>query len=67
MELVKNQTSGKRHMPSSGEKTTLCGASLIQDCKENATWIEDSWLDKFPEDYGDSHMDCNKCANIFHS
>lgn len=61
MELIENRTTGKRHLPGD-DSTTACGAQLIVDGKENATWVEDSWLDDFPEDYGDSHIDCQKCA-----
>jgi len=63
MEIVINKSSGKRHLPGD-DKVTLCGSSLIQNGKENATWEDDSWLDDFPEDYGDAHFDCQKCARI---
>jgi len=65
MELIENRTTGKRHLPGD-DSTTACGAQLIQDGQENATWVEDSWLDDFPEDYGDSMMDCQTCAKTFH-
>ena len=61
MQLIENRETGKRHLPGD-EHTTACGASLIQDCKENAHWIEDTWLDDYPEDFGDMAEDCDKCA-----
>jgi len=63
MQIVENQTSDKRHLPGD-ESTTACGASLIVDGKENARWVEDEWLDDFPQDFGDSYLDCQKCAEI---
>lgn len=64
MQLIENQSSGKRHLPGD-ESLTACGASLVVNGKENATWVDESWLDEFPEDYGDSVMDCQHCADKF--
>lgn len=63
MKIVYNRSSGIKHIPGD-DATTLCGANLIQDGKENAGWEDDQWLDEFPEDYGDSSVDCQKCAKI---
>lgn len=64
MELIENRTTGKRHLPGD-ESLTACGASLVVDGKENATWVDDEWLDDFPEDFGDCFIDCQKCAKQF--
>lgn len=63
MKLVENRTTGKRHLPGD-EELTLCGENLVVDACENATWVNDSWLDEFPQDYGDSCLDCSNCAEI---
>lgn len=61
MQLIENRKTGKRHLPGD-DRTTACGSSLIQNGKENAEWVDDGWLDDFPEDFGGSDMDCEKCA-----
>lgn len=63
MKLVVNRSSGTKHLPDE-DSTTKCGASLIQDGQENATWEDSSWLDDFPEDFGDGMNDCAKCAEM---
>lgn len=63
MKLVVNRTSGTKHLPGD-DSTTKCGASLIQDGEENARWEDSSWLDDFPQDFGDSSFDCGTCAKM---
>jgi len=65
MQVIENQRSGTTHLPGD-EHTTLCGESLIVGCSENAHFREDTWLDEFPEDFGDNINDCARCAAIFH-
>lgn len=62
MNVIENRQTGKRHLPGDGDALTLCGANLVVDCRENARFIDDSWLDQFPEDFGDAHFDCRTCA-----
>lgn len=62
MKLIENRTTGKRHLPGDGSALTACGANLVVDGQENASFIEDDWLDDFPEDYGDAYIDCGTCA-----
>lgn len=63
MKLVVNRSSGTKHLPGD-EKTTKCGASLIQNGEENASWEDSQWLDDFPQDFGTSMNDCAKCAEM---
>ncbi|AAQ13762.1 hypothetical protein [His 1 virus] len=65
MQVIEHKKSGKVHIPpENGKGLVLCGSRMIQDCQEMATFRDSQWLDDFPEDYGDSQKDCEKCAKI---
>lgn len=63
MQVVENRTTETVHLP--GEKNlTLCGKRLVADGQENARFRDDQWLDEFPEDFGISMNDCERCAEM---